>query len=132
VYNGWNYERYHIENERGVDLWRVNSNTDFSEETTHKTLTTNKPDVADADYTRLDTVRKTENNTSTPIIDTGKAVVIDHVLPSEPCHGCQNFAVETIITVPSQSRKLRFCKTCCDKLINRLGVQVIHREGGAT
>jgi len=78
VYKGWNYERYHIENERGVDLWRVNT-TDFSEEPTHKTLTTNKPDIADADdtdYTRLDTVRKTENNTTTPIIDTGKLIQV--------------------------------------------------------
>ncbi|MDR1993415.1 MAG: hypothetical protein LBQ98_07995 [Nitrososphaerota archaeon] len=135
VYKGWNYERYHIENERGIDLWRITPTATFSEENSLNALTSNKSDVTDADgtdYTCLDTVRKTENNTSTHMIDAGKAIVIDHVLPSEPCHGCQNFAVETIITVPSQSRKLRFCKACCDKLVNRLGVRVIHREEGAT
>jgi hypothetical protein len=135
VYKGWNYERYHVENERGIDLWRVNQSSNLSEEKPSNVSTTKKSDMADVDdtdYTCLDTVRKTEkNNVSTHMVDTGKAIVINHILPAEACHGCQNFAVETIITVPNQPKDFRFCKSCCDRLIKRFpDAPIIHKNGG--
>ena len=129
VYKGWNYERYHVENERGIDLWRITQPSDPSDKkpNSQTSTTDRKPDVTDtddADYKCFDTLRKNE------VVYDGKSVIIEHVLPAEPCHGCEQLAVETSITVPGQTRKLRFCKACCDKLVNSIGVPVIYRSRG--
>jgi hypothetical protein len=129
VYKGWNYERYHVENERGIDLWRITQPSDPSDKNPNlQTSTTDhKPDVADADdadYICFDTLGKNE------VVYDGKSVIVEYVLPAEPCHGCEQLAVETSITVPGQTRKLRFCTACCNKLVNSIGVPVIHRRGG--
>ena len=139
VYKGWNYERYHVENERGIDLWRITTPSIYSKEDHSKASTTNhKPDMTDdddADYTCLDTVRKNEapeHSMSNCVLTTEKAIVVNHILPSEPCHGCQNFAVETSITVPNQPKAFRFCKSCCERLIKRFSdTTIIHKNRGS-
>jgi len=138
VYKGWNYERYHVENERGVELWRVNKNLDSLEEQVNSKIsaTSHNSDMADADdadYTGLDTVKKEEENKATNHNRTNdeKVIIVDHILPAEPCHGCEQLAVVTSITIPEQTRKLRFCSACCDKLVKSIGISVIHRNEGA-
>jgi len=138
VYKGWNYERYHVENERGIDLWRITKHSTSSDENPNpQTVTTNQqPDVADTDdtdYTCFDTLgkNKEENNVSKYVLNTGKVITVKHILPAEPCYGCQNFAVETIISVPNQPKAFRFCKSCCERLIKRLSDSpMIHKNGG--
>jgi hypothetical protein len=136
VYKGWNYERYHVENERGVDLWRVNQNVDTPEEninpqTLQTKCTPDDTDADDANYNGFNTVRKIEE-TNTPRMSNENAIVVSHVLPAEPCHGCQSFAVETIVAVPNQPRAFRYCKSCCDRLVKCFSnMSVVHQNGGA-
>jgi len=136
VYKGWNYERYHVENERGVDLWRITKNINTPEENIDpKTLpikrTSDATDTDDTNYNSFNTTRKTEK-TTTPQMPTENTIVISHVLPAEPCHGCQNFAVENIITIPNQHRTFRFCKSCCDRLVKCFSnMPVVHQNRGA-
>ena len=138
VYKGWNYERYHVENERGIDLWRITNPSNNSKKNLSEISTTNqsKPDTTDTDdtdYTCLDTVRKNEkeeNSKSKYVLNTGKEITVNHILPSEPCHGRQTFAVETIITLPNQPKPFRFCKSCSERLITLFSNNpIIHKNG---